>query len=1053
MDPASAKTLANIAVQGVRGAVGQVKKARSKTEQQHAEALADRLLRPVEGSMLALLTQLDARLPQGVVTAVASALKSPDFEEVGRTIAVAVATGEWKRSRDSIIEITSAILVLQTGIDAGNAKIASATLVSALASLTSSMLTDISTKSKSEYGRIIDRAILEKNGGYLKGILDRTAILQRQRPEGLPAIAHFTEQYREAIYAKTSSIVPASLDNQKFVPIDAIYVDPQLISDDPSRFVLPKSDQSRVDLTLFDLIDYGYRVVVLGDPGAGKSTLAQRLTNLLSRHQVRTEPTPIPVIVTLRKYEQAKQERSVSLVEYIESMIREDFHLSAPPGAIEYLLSLGRCLIFFDGLDELLDTHRRREISESIESFAKLFSSTKVFVTSRKVGYWDAPLNPGSFTTARLVELDKSSVEQYANKWFSLQPGLTSREQREVSAAFLIESSSIPDIRANPLMLSLLCNVYRGARWIPQNRADLYERCALMLFERWDEQRGIGSQRVLRADARAALQEVAYSIFMSDGRLDPMPERALKSKLTRFWKEEHFERLEDAEAAAISLYKSWHGRAWVLTDAGTTADGERLYRFTHRTFLEYFTAVEIVRRNPSPSRLWRILGPNLREGGWDIVAQIAIQVLHENYRGARRKIYDSIASELDDPKLHLRERLNLLSFAARHFGTLNPPAANCRSLTRTALRFAIDGQPDGERFPRYEDYIAYMPGEWQSGADIGRAEQDEEDDNEADEEIGPERFMTPLIDLLQIPGHLGEVALDETRIALWDYVRDSEDALSAKAFVFGTNFSRVGEIAQSLGVATDLTDGSMQVQQEMIRLLDGSQIAAARLTPWGKVTFWAPLVAARLNLVSPLQAVAAGLTNGILCAGNPVFHRASDHSGQDAMPAVSMLRSYLFGDSVAAVESALEALSDKLGEGCFDSDWIGNSDLGSEVVAPFFRAQESTHNATQEQEHSRTIEPPDNLNAAFSASVLLAAIIENEHWSIFDDSEDQLAHLRLGPLQRLESAFIARLEPVSYQGAEEALREFGFDKDRTALLLKWATRKANFIRKSGYRLR
>ena len=42
---------------------------------------------------------------------------------------------------------------------------------------------------------------------------------------------------------------------------------------------------------------------------------------------------------------------------------------------------------------------------------------------------------------------------------------------------------------------------------------------------------------------------------------------------------------------------------WVFSDAGTTAAGERLYAFTHRTFLEYFAAAQLAYDSDTPEQL------------------------------------------------------------------------------------------------------------------------------------------------------------------------------------------------------------------------------------------------------------------------------------------------------------------------------------------------------------------------------------------------------------------------------------------------------------------
>ena len=55
----------------------------------------------------------------------------------------------------------------------------------------------------------------------------------------------------------------------------------------------------------------------------------------------------------------------------------------------------------------------------------------------------------------------------------------------------MIESEKVSDLRSNTLMLSLMCNIYRQENYIPENRPKIYQKCAEMLFKKWDKHRGI----------------------------------------------------------------------------------------------------------------------------------------------------------------------------------------------------------------------------------------------------------------------------------------------------------------------------------------------------------------------------------------------------------------------------------------------------------------------------------------------------------------------------------------------------------------------------------
>ena len=194
----------------------------------------------------------------------------------------------------------------------------------------------------------------------------------------------------------------------------------------------------------------------------------------------------------LRDYGALKKKNPCSILEYITLTAESIYQLPSPPsGAFEYLMLNGHVMVIFDGLDELLDTSYRQEISSDIEVFCNLFPSVPALVTSRKVGYEQAPLDPKIFEAYILSSFDDDAVRSYTEKWFGLDTDLPPDQRSRSTKIFLEESSSVPDLRSNPLLLALMCNIYRGDGYIPKNRPDVYEKCATMLFERWDKGRGI----------------------------------------------------------------------------------------------------------------------------------------------------------------------------------------------------------------------------------------------------------------------------------------------------------------------------------------------------------------------------------------------------------------------------------------------------------------------------------------------------------------------------------------------------------------------------------
>ena len=154
------------------------------------------------------------------------------------------------------------------------------------------------------------------------------------------------------------------------------------------------------------------RVVVLGDPGSGKTTLVRWLANrhvtaqLLGRSNVvddgegipadHTEaPARFPIYVRAGALVSMDGWRRLSLTEFlVADHHARDFPPSALPDLLNTELSAGRCLVLLDGMDEIPSAHDRRAVVDRIGSFVQRWGScgNHFVVTSRLAGYWTSPL-------------------------------------------------------------------------------------------------------------------------------------------------------------------------------------------------------------------------------------------------------------------------------------------------------------------------------------------------------------------------------------------------------------------------------------------------------------------------------------------------------------------------------------------------------------------------------------------------------------------------------------------------------------------------------------
>jgi len=497
----------------------------------------------------------------------------------------------------------------------------------------------------------------------------------------LAEIQKFEEEFCRQVTAIYAKVRLPHTGAKQLVNLSDLYVKPRVA---PLGF----EQQAAAD-DLRDSIGTSLRAVVLGDPGGGKSTLSTYLALGIAKGSPEVyDSVRIPFLIVLRDFAASLSRKPKTLIEFIEEICREPYNVPAPEGAIEYLLLNGRALILFDGLDELIDTALRARVVDSVHGFVSRYPTVQVVVTSRFVGYEEAPLDEARFDAFRLAPFSKLQVQQYATNWFKLDPQIEYSKRNSVAMAFIRESDMVRDLRVNPLMLSLMCGIYSADGYIPQNRADVYEKCADLLFEKWDRVRKIEVPVPFRAHLLPALYSLALWLYEN-----PPPRKGLtRGKLVSLMQESLIKKVNDPDEAyevADKFVGFCTGRAWVLTDVGAT-NKESLYSFTHRTFLEYFAARQLFRLNASSGSLYKVLQSRIERSEWDVVAQVAVQILDTQLGQGDdflELLYEDVTQGPSPSKtLDLAAQEAKLRFAARCLAFLVPST----DLTHKVIKAVLD---------------------------------------------------------------------------------------------------------------------------------------------------------------------------------------------------------------------------------------------------------------------------------------------------------------------------------------------------------------------------
>jgi predicted NACHT family NTPase len=216
------------------------------------------------------------------------------------------------------------------------------------------------------------------------------------------------------------------------------------------RRITDADDDSAAFLITADIAVGTRRLLVVGPPGSGKSTLSQAV----ARRAALDRNAPVPFLVQLRHFV-SETLPGFSVVEYIEHQAKVKYQVAPPPGVVEHLLGHGQAIVVFDGLDEMVGPSQISDTAAIVALFARGFPLSTIVITTRETAAHQKPLATEGFEKYLLEELSDSDIAQYAQQWFGADDSVPVDRRNELANDFLAQSSSLPDLRRNPLLLSL----------------------------------------------------------------------------------------------------------------------------------------------------------------------------------------------------------------------------------------------------------------------------------------------------------------------------------------------------------------------------------------------------------------------------------------------------------------------------------------------------------------------------------------------------------------------------------------------------------------------
>jgi formylglycine-generating enzyme required for sulfatase activity len=423
-----------------------------------------------------------------------------------------------------------------------------------------------------------------------------------------------------------------------------------------------RPDEETRPLPALDAARQTPRLVLLGDPGAGKSSFVRMMLGWQAAALLGEAPDPapgcaadlIPILLVLRDliprlecFDPAalpSDRRDETLAATVRAQLLDDLRrLEAEefaPALCEALLD-GRCLLALDGLDEV-PLALRGCVRQTVTAVLARYRPQRVIVTCRVRSYSGEAVQPG-FAAHTLAPFDEERIRRFATGWYAAQKtlGRVDADQAKARGDDLANAALTAELRelsANPMMLTAMAIVHQAEHQLPPERVCLYKVLVDVLLRRW-QQRKTGEARLAPSDLldrflkdelrlHAAVERLAYEAHRVGRERDKSADLGRGQALTL---------LEDPmllgdPGLAGEFLDYVDQRAGLLVGQGGDPAHPTAYAFPHRTIQEYLAGCYLV----SQREAGRAYLAHAAEGDtWSLAALYGAEELHYNRRLTR----------------------------------------------------------------------------------------------------------------------------------------------------------------------------------------------------------------------------------------------------------------------------------------------------------------------------------------------------------------------------------------------------------------------------------
>lgn len=388
------------------------------------------------------------------------------------------------------------------------------------------------------------------------------------------------------------------------------------------------------------VFDYTNFIYIIGGPGFGKSLFLNKIINDYNDMNFLNSNDYLVIYGDLKTYRFDENLQIEPILKFLQRCMINETGLDESKitvQMIQFYIDQGRCMILLDALDEVEKEKREILHKKIINYFESVNPNNKICITSRSRGF----ILDKVHSIYIIESLNMEKIEKYVDNIIKLH-----KFDKADKVSFMQQTEKLinRNFLNSFLILSLLLNIFKAERELPENKIELYQKCFDYISFKREKQK---SSKRYKWDLVSYLMrentfiELAKQCYPNNHEVE---ESIIIDTLCDKYSTKYASVVETNQA--VEEFLNFCSERTELFVIGTK---EKHFKFFHRSFFEYFYSQFIAFRLYTVEEMYNALRAfDVDSEVFELTISILKQKNEDKYQELIKYIFKRVNQENND---------------------------------------------------------------------------------------------------------------------------------------------------------------------------------------------------------------------------------------------------------------------------------------------------------------------------------------------------------------------------------------------------------------------